>query len=59
MCFGKETSMCHHNCYPMYKKTCRRPLCQEKIEAAWKNKVERGADYNRIIQVDTLLKAPT
>ena len=29
----------------------RRPLCQEKIEGAWKNKVEKGADYNRIIQV--------
>jgi len=51
--------MCHHDCYPMYKKTCRRPLCQEKIEAAWKNKVERGADYNRIIQGKKAFRNPS
>merc|ERR1712192_249241 len=37
----------------------RRPLCQEKIEKAWKNKVERGTDYNRVIQDKKAFRNPS
>merc|ERR1712037_266822 len=37
---------------------CSKEL-QEKIEGAWKNKVERGADYNRIIQAKKNFRNPS
>lgn len=37
---------------------CSREL-QEKIEGAWRNKVEKGADYNRIIQCKKAFRNPS
>merc|ERR1712192_263786 len=37
---------------------CSKEL-QEKIEKAWKNKVERGTDYNRVIQDKKAFRNPS
>merc|ERR1712098_38898 len=37
---------------------CSKEL-QEKIEAAWKNKVEQGVDYNRVIQCKKAFRNPS
>ena len=34
-------------------------LCQDKIEGAWRKKVEQGVDYNRVIQNKKAFRNPS